>query len=204
MKIANALGCILPLLCCGMPKIAFAQDEVLLTNGQTIKGTITMLRTSFVRIRPIGTNKIETHRTDEINYLHRGNSTQTPYKYYYSKKMVSVNSNEAATIPKLLQLRAWGKIRTYSYIEDTGTHPVIRYFIEKDDSGLIFIGFTSGAFNIQADPMTAEEITRQVALLFEDNPGIKSRFEGDEKKYKRKKIQLYVKEYNDWFKSVHQ
>ena len=78
MKIVNALACIFLLLCGGSPKIAFAQDEILLTNGQTLNGTITMLRTSLDRIRHIGTNKTETHRTDEINYLHRGNSTQTP------------------------------------------------------------------------------------------------------------------------------
>jgi hypothetical protein len=116
--------------------------------------------------------------------------------HYYSKNIVSVNSKEGANVARLVQLRGSGTIRTYSMFEGAGRSTLLRYYLEKENSELIFIGSTSGFFSIPNDLLVSNEIVRQVSKLFDDQPGIKSRYESDPNRVKRKIIQQYVQEYN--------
>ncbi len=187
----------LGLVLLSLSHLANAQDEVVLTTGETLHGSVSRITTTFIHIQVSSSAKSEKIYADHINYVHLS-GTNNPTGYYYSKKIISINTKEGPSVPRLLRLRANGKIKTYSIMENQGRNSLMRYFLEKDDSGLVFIGASSGFFAVVNDQMTAKEVTRQVLQLFGDNPGIQSRFDSDKKNRKRKVIHEYVREYNDW------
>ena len=185
-----------------VPFLAFAQDEIMLSSGQLIKGIVQSLGPAYATLLPIGSDKSERLYADQINYVRRRNASES-IQYFYSKKVFSVNSTDGLSIPRLLLLRSGGKIKTYSYTILHSRSDVNRYYLEKDDSGIIFIGDKSGLTAIRNDAMTAREVTKQVSLLFEDNTELRSRYDADKKQHKRKVIMRYVKEYNNWSEHLH-
>ena len=175
-------------------ELTLGQDYVLLSNGESLDGKITISNPSYIKFMSAAQEKIQKLSADQINYVRSG------YGYYYSKKVLTINTKHEATINQLVRLSSWGRIRVYSYTEAFGRSPVIRHYIEKDDSGLILIGRTMGLMRIN-NGLMLDPITEAVSNLFLDNPDLKNRFDADRQKGKRKVILKYVKEYNQWYQN---
>ncbi len=68
-------------------ELTLGQDYVLLSNGESLDGKITISNPSYIKFKPAAQEKIQKLAADQINYVRNG------YGYYYSKKVLTINTS---------------------------------------------------------------------------------------------------------------
>jgi len=180
------------------PSLLTAQDEVVLTSGQSIRGVVSYIGTGSVTIQPTGAEKNEKVDASQISTVRKLNSDGKT-QHYISRKIGVVNFHDGATVNRLLLLQTPGRIAVFTMSEGYMSSNITQYYLLKEGSDIIWIGSNSGMYPVTNDVLMAKEVTRQVSLLFSDYPELRTRFDADRKNTKRKIIRRYVIEYNDWY-----
>lgn len=177
-------------------EVASGQDYVLLANGESFKGHVTSFNQTSIRFRPDSQDKSMKLTSDQINHLQNGN------RIYYSKKIITVNTKEEATISQLLRVVSWGRIKVYRHKLRSNRYRIFNYYLEKDDAGLILIGTSTGAVWLRNNnnAMLAQTM-KEVRNLFADHPDLNARFMAEGHHERSNLILKYVQEYNQWYKA---
>ena len=191
-----SLHIILLMIIVSAPELAFGQDYVLLANGESFKGHLTSFNQSFIRFRIDSREESMKLTADQINHLQNGN------RIYYSKKIIAVNTREAATISQLLRVVSWGRIKVYRHMVRSGRYRIGNYYLEKDDSGLILVGANTGSAWIRNNSYAMlAGITKEVENLFADHPDLNERFIADGRHERGRVILKFVQEYNQSYQA---
>ena len=196
MASLTSLHIILLVIALSAAELAFGQDYVLLANGESLKGHVTSFNQTCIKFRRDSQDKSMKLTADQIDHLQTGN------RIYYSKKIITVNTKEAATISQLLRVVSWGRIKVYKHMVRSSRYRIGNYYLEKDDSGLILVGTSTGSAWIRNDNYAMlAGITKEVENLFADHPDLNARFIADGHHERGRVILKFVQEYNQSYQA---